>query len=158
VGKLTRLLRLLGFDAVFFNGENDSQMVNMAYAEKRILLTRDTHIPERRIVASGRVKAVLIKDDVPENQLRQVITQLSLINQMLPFTLCLECNQPLVSSTREEVKDLVPPYVWQTQQEYMACSRCRRIYWKGTHWQAMVKRLDQLRELKGEHDECRKSD
>jgi uncharacterized protein len=134
----------LGFDTVFFNGENDSQLVSRAYAENRILLTRDTHISERRMVADGRVKAILILDDVPENQLRQVTAELFLINQIRPFTLCLECNQTLVTKTREEAKDLVPPYVWQTQQEYMACSQCHRIYWKGTHWEAMVKRLDQL--------------
>lgn len=142
----------MGFDAVFFDGETDSQIVSRAYTENRILLTRDTHIMERRIVADGRVKAILIEDDVPENQLRQVTAELSLMNQVRPFTLCMECNQPLVSKTREEVKDLVPPYVWQTQQEYMACSRCHRIYWKGTHWKAMVKRLDQLDRMKGEPD------
>jgi len=124
-------------------------MVNAAYAEKRILLTRDTHIPERRIVAEGRVKVVLIKDDLPEKQLRQVAAELSLTDQILPFTLCLECNQTLVSMTREAVKDLVPPYVWQTQTEYMTCSRCHRIYWKGTHWQAMAKRLEQLQVKRG---------
>ena len=34
---------------------------------------------------------------------------------------------------KQEVKDLVSPYVFQTQDEYMECPACRSIYWRGTH-------------------------
>jgi large subunit ribosomal protein L34 len=44
---LARWLRMLGFDSVFFNGEDDSQMVRQALSENRILLTRDTGIMKR---------------------------------------------------------------------------------------------------------------
>ena len=46
---------------------------------------------------------------------------LSLADKIKPFTLCLECNQPLVSKEKEEVKELVPPYVFETQTQYMQC-------------------------------------
>ncbi len=144
MGKLAKLLRLLGFDTTFFTGEDDSQMVNIAFREKRIVLTRDTHILERRIVTSGRVKALLIKTDNAEEQLKQVVRELNLQNKLKPFTLCLECNCSLVVREKEEVKDRVPPYVFQTQKEYMECPQCHRIYWKGTHWSAMTKRLERL--------------
>jgi uncharacterized protein with PIN domain len=42
------------------------------------------------------------------------------------------------------VKELVPPYVYQTQSQFMQCPACHRIYWRGTHWQAMSKRLKQF--------------
>jgi len=42
------------------------------------------------------------------------------------------------------VKDRVPPYVFKTQQQYMECPRCHRIYWRGTHWTAMTDRLKRL--------------
>ncbi len=144
MGKLAKLLRLLGFDTTFFTGEDDSQMVNIAFREKRIVLTRDTHILERRIVTSGRVKALLIKTDNAEEQLKQVVRELNLQNELKPFTLCLECNCPLVVREKEEVRDRVPPYVFQTQKEYMECPQCHSIYWKGTHWSAMTERLERL--------------
>jgi uncharacterized protein with PIN domain len=56
----------------------------------------------------------------------------------------MECNAVLASRTREEVKDLVPPYVFKTQEQYMLCPHCQRIYWRGTHWQAMKKRINDL--------------
>ncbi len=98
---------------------------------------------ERRAVTNGKVKALLIKSDNIEEQIKQVIHDLHL-NDFKPFTLCLEDNQPLVARTRDEVKNRVPPYVWKTQKEYVECPECHRIYWKGTHWDAMTKRLEKL--------------
>lgn len=118
-------------------------MVNIALAENRIILTRDTHILERRAVTNGKVKTLLVKSDNVEEQIKQVIHDLHL-NDFKPFTLCLEDNQLLVARTRDEVKNRVPPYVWKTQEEYVECPQCHRIYWKGTHWDAMTKRLKKL--------------
>jgi len=144
VGKLTKRLRILGFDTVFFTGENDTQLVNQALAEGRIILTRDSHIQKRRLVTSGRIKTVLIKSDDIEVQIKQVVKELNLSPQISTFSLCLEDNHSLLFRTREEVKGRVPPYVWQNQNEYVECPSCHRLYWKGTHWQAMNRRLAQL--------------
>ena len=141
VGKLTRWLRLMGYDAQFFSGSDDSQLVAAARAEGRVILSRDTRIMKRRVITSGQLKAVLIQSDEPERQIRQVIDTLDLDCKFQPFTLCLECNQPLVERSKGEVKDLVPPYVFKTQSQFRQCPTCSRIYWRGTHWRAMTKRL-----------------
>ena len=144
VGKLAKWLRMMGYDTRFFNGSDDSHMIAIALAEGRVILTRDTQIMRRRVVTSGQLKAILIQGDEPEQQMRQVISSLNLDCQFRPFTICLECNQPLVPRTREQVKDLVPPYVFQTQVQYVECSTCHRIYWRGTHWQAMTGKLNKF--------------
>lgn len=141
VGKLAKWLRLMGYDSRLFNGSNDSQLVAIALAEGRVILSRDTQIMKRRVITSGKLKAILIHSDEPELQIRQVIDTLDLGSQFRPFTLCLECNQVLVERDKGEVKDLVPPYVYQTQSQFMQCPACQRIYWRGTHWQAMTKTL-----------------
>jgi len=141
VGKLAKWLRMMGYDTLFFNGSDDSHMVAIALAEGRVILTRDTQIMRRRVVTSGQLKAILIQGDKPEQQMRQVIDSLNLDCQFKPFTICLECNQPLLPRSKEQVKDLVPPYVFQTQVKYVECPTCHRIYWRGTHWQAMTEKL-----------------
>ena len=141
VGKLAKWLRMMGYDTLFFNGSDDSHMVAIALAEGRVILTRDTQIMRRRVVTSGQLKAILIQGDKPEQQMRQVIDSLNLDCQFRPFTICLECNQPLLPRSKEQVKDLVPPYVFQTQVKYVECPTCHRIYWRGTHWQAMTEKL-----------------
>lgn len=141
VGKLTKWLRLMGYDARFFNGSDDSQLVATAQAEGRVILSRDTQIMKRRLITSGQLKAILIQSDDPEQQIRQVIDALHLDYQLKPFTLCLECNQALVERDKGEVEELVPPYVFKTQDQFMQCPNCQRIFWRGTHWQAMTQRL-----------------
>ncbi len=144
VGKLAKWLRMLGYDAISFNGGNDSRMVATALAEGRVILTRDTQIMRRRVVTKGQLKAILIKSDKPELQIRQLAHTVNLDRQSRPFTMCLECNQPLIEKSKQSVKDLVPPYVFQTQNQYMECPNCHQIYWRGTHWEAMTKRLNKL--------------
>lgn len=146
VGKLVKWLRIMGYDTRFFEGTDDADLVATALAEERVILTRDTQIEKRRVVANGRLKLILIQSDDPEQQMRQVVHTLGLDCQFGPFTRCLECNQPLMERGKPEVKDLVPPYVFQTQNQYMECPACHRIYWRGTHWQAMTRRLKRFME------------
>ncbi len=144
MGKLARWLRLMGYDTLFFDRGDDSQMVAQALAEGRIIITKDSEIMKRRLVTSGRLQAVLISSDEPEQQMRQLISRLRLNCRFRPFTLCLECNQPLEERSREEVAGRVPPYVFQTQRQYMECPACHRIYWRGTHWEAMTRKLEKF--------------
>ncbi len=144
VGKLAKWLRIMGYDTLFFDGEDDWQMVKIALDEGRVILTRDTQIMKRGVVTSGRLKAILIQSDEPRQQMRQVVEILNLDSQFRPFTICLECNQPLVERSKQQVQNRVPPYVFQTQNQYMECLACHRIYWRGTHWQAMTKGLEKF--------------
>jgi len=98
------------------------------------------------VIDSGRLKAILIQSDKPEEQIRQVVESLDLDTRSGLFTVCLECNQPLEARTRQQVKERVPPYVFKTQDQYVECPECHRIYWKGTHWQAMTRKLKKLRQ------------
>ena len=141
VGKLARWLRMMGYDTCFFDGEDDSEMVAMAVAESRVILTRDRQIAKRRLVSSGRLKVCLFDTSEPGEQIRQLIKDYKLKTDFKPFSLCIECNRALEPRTREQVEDRVPPYVFKTKRSYMECPACHRIYWRGSHWQGMCRRL-----------------
>lgn len=143
-GKLSKWLRIMGYNALLFTGEEDSAMIRTALNENRIILTKDLQIMERRLVTSGRLKVLFVEGDDPEMQIQQVVDSLNLDYRFNPFSICLECNTKLIKREKEEVKNLVPPHVYETQDDYMECPSCHRIYWKGTHWQAMNKELDKL--------------
>jgi len=147
VGKLARWLRLIGYDTLLFRQKDDSQMIKTALSEGRIILTKDTQFMKRRLVTNGKLKAILVKQDDPKLQIQEVVKPLNLDYHFAPFSLCLECNRALLPQSKEEVQNLVPPRVFETQTQYMECPACHRIYWQGTHWQAMVK---ELQDLKGE--------
>ncbi|MFC1971214.1 Mut7-C RNAse domain-containing protein [Chloroflexota bacterium] len=144
VGKLARWLRVMGYDTQSFGDGDDSLIVARAVAEDRIILTRDTEIMKRRLITSGRLKAILITNSEPVQQVRQVTHALDLTCQSRLFTICLECNQPLVECSGDQVKKRVPPHVLETQNHYKECTVCHRVYWRGTHWEAMTRRLKKM--------------
>jgi uncharacterized protein len=139
------LMRILGFDTLFFKDGEDSEMISQAISENRIVLTRDSHILERRPVTHKQLKALLVHSDNKLEQINQVVQELELEPQVCLFSLCLECNAPLHTIDRSQVESRVPEYVFRTQFGYVECPQCHRIYWKGTHWQAMTRRLENLK-------------
>ena len=144
VGKLARWLRMMGYDTLFFRDIDDGQLVDIAMKEGRVVLSRDTGLMRRKVVASGQVKMLLLRDDNPKEQLRHVMTALDLGSPFRLFSRCLECNHALEPRAKEELRGIVPPYVFLTQSDYMQCPSCRRIYWRGTHWQRMRRELERL--------------
>ena len=143
-GKLARWLRMMGYDALFFNDIEDGRLVDMAMKEGRVVVTRDTQIAKRRVVANGSLRVILTRDDDPRRQLLQVMKELSLDCRQMQFTRCLECNRRLKPRSKEEVRDLVPPYVFSTQTQYMQCPSCSRVYWQGTHGQRLKGALEEI--------------
>lgn len=143
-GKLARWLRMMGYDTIFFNGPDDGSMVKLALAQGRTVITRDTEFMKRRAVACGRVRALLVSGDNPVAQMRTAISALNIDRHYRPFTRCLECNAELSSRDKSEVTGSVPARVYDLQEQYMQCPSCGRIYWRGTHWAAMNRKMDEF--------------
>jgi len=143
-GKLARWLRMMGYDTILFNGPDDGGMVKLALAQGRTVITRDTEFMKRRAVACGRVRALLVSGDDPVEQMRTAISSLKIDRGYRPFTRCLECNSKLLSRDKSEVAGSVPKRVHEFQEHYMQCPSCQRIYWRGTHWAAMNRMMDEF--------------
>jgi uncharacterized protein len=127
---LAKWLRILGYDTVVFSREAGREMLRLASTGGRIVLTRRRDMTQRQF--SGRL--FLIRDIDVGNQLNNVIKKYFLkIDSQKMYSICLECNEKLYSVVREEVRDLVPPFVFKNYTEYNQCPRCHKIYWAGTH-------------------------
>ncbi|MBI2846972.1 MAG: Mut7-C RNAse domain-containing protein [Chloroflexi bacterium] len=149
VGKLAKWLRIMGYDALFPRGADDDELVRIGLREKRVVLTRDTHILKRRVATTGQLRAILINGDNVREQIKQVVRALNLGLSSRAFSLCINCNRTLQPKAKEEVRSLVPPYVFQTKAEFMECPSCHKIYWQGTHWQRMEEELTKIKEGAG---------
>ena len=143
-GKLAHWLRIMGYDTLLFNGQDDGQMIKIAMEQDRIILTKDSQFLKRRVIKDGKIKAIHIKGESPKEQLKQVVKILKLDYHHKPFSICLECNYQLVQRNKEEIKDRVPPHVYKTRASYMECPSCHRIYWQGTHWESMISELEKF--------------
>ena len=145
VGRLAKWLRVMGYDALFPPETEDNELVRIALREGRMIVTRDIGLSERRLVTTGRLWVLLVHHDDLKSQLREVVRSLDLTSRK-GFSRCIRCNEPLVGLSRESVKDRVPAYVHETQDDFMECSLCRRVFWRGTHWVNMQAELAELRD------------
>jgi len=136
VGKLARWMRVLGFDVLYSNSLSDDEIIRLAEAESRIVLTRDRGLAARRM----HVPHLLVESDNYKDQLQQVLGAFGL-SEFKIFSRCLECNTPLEEVDRETVFEKVPHFVYLTQKRFALCPSCGRVYWHGTHADQMLKRL-----------------
>lgn len=138
LGRLSRWLRILGFDTVL--EKNRPNLVIRSLREERIILTRDSKPP--RFTGIGILK---IDSDFVEEQLEQLIRKLNLeIDRNNLFSICVLCNEPLERAEKDSVKDEVPHCVFKIQENFMRCPKCKKIYWRGTHWALVNKFLDRI--------------
>ena len=138
LGTLARWLRILGYDAVFDPALDDHQLVRLARAENRVLLTRDRELARRR-----GVRLLLVGSEDLDEQILQVLSDLELMPDR-SFSRCPVCNAALEAVDPAVAAAQVPVHVVQTQRDFRRCPACQRVYWRGTHWQQMDQKLARL--------------
>lgn len=134
LGKLTRYLRMMGFDVNYNNRINDDEIVKISIEERRAILTKDLGILKRSEVTHGYwVRSAFVKEQVVE-----IIKRFDLRKSIKEFTRCIECNTLLEPISKEEIFDELPPKVSESQNEFKQCPGCNKNYWPGTHHQKML--------------------
>jgi uncharacterized protein len=141
LGRLARLLRLLGFDVWWSNAADDKTLADISIEQQRILLTRDRGLLKRRAVTHG----LFVRSDDPEEQALEVIRRLDLRQRLAPLTRCVRCNGPLVAVSKDEVSDQLEPLTRQYYEDFSRCAGCGRIYWAGSHYARLVRLVERIR-------------
>lgn len=140
LGGLAQLLRMAGFDTLYDNGYRDAELVAIAKAEGRIVLSRDRELLKRREVDHG----CYVHATQPDEQMREIVERLDLARSARPFSRCLVCNVPLETVPKAEVIDRLPANVRTWADRFSRCPACGRVYWEGSHWEAMRRRLQAI--------------
>jgi uncharacterized protein with PIN domain len=114
---------------LYFNQKKDKELIEIAFKEKRILLTRDKNLALNFIV-----KTLLIKSVYIDEQLKQVIEWFKLDTKHA-LSRCTICNQLLSKVNKTQIKHKIPALVYDTYHEFYECKICDKIYWPGTHFE-----------------------
>jgi hypothetical protein len=140
LARLARWLRVLGFDTLHDPALHDHELVRICGAQGRTLLTRDRHLLRELRPAA----AIEIRHDAPLDQLRQVVTTLSLPAPAELFLRCTVCNAPLTDPLpRAQAEALVPEGVRDLPGPVRQCPGCARLYWQGSHTRRMRAAIEQ---------------
>ena len=140
LGKLARLLRLLGFDALYRTDYDDPEIIRIALDEHRIILTRDRRLLHDRRITHGR----WLHSTNSERQAREVIERFQLENDIRRFKRCPLCNGLVEAVGKEEVLARLEPLTQKYYSEFFRCTGCNKLYWKGSHYDRIVDKLDTI--------------
>jgi len=144
VGKLARLLRMSGFDTRYEPELNEADLARQAVSGRRILLSRNRDLLQRKIVAWGH----LVRAEQPEEQLAEVIALYGLRESMKPFSRCLECNTLLQPVEKSAILHRLEPLTKKYYRTFHICPNCEQIYWRGSHHQHMDNIMQRIRSKK----------
>ena len=148
-GRLTRLLRIFGYDTIYANDLTeyfkldpvpDEKLLEFALKEDRIIITRDYLFHKK-----ARNNSIYLEGEGVYNYLNQLKFKLSLsYNFNVQKARCSVCNSDL-----ERVKDKrliqkeVQTETYKYYNEFFQCKnqKCNKIFWKGTHIEDIISRL-----------------
>ncbi|HTD04004.1 Mut7-C RNAse domain-containing protein [Undibacterium sp.] len=130
LGGLARLLRMAGFDTLYDNAYQDSEIAAIGVQQRRIVLTRDRDLLKHKIITHGCYLHAL----KPQQQFLELLDRLDLRRSLRPFSLCVECNAPLRPADKAQVLERLPPSVRLHYDVFTTCDVCGRVYWQGSHW------------------------
>jgi hypothetical protein len=145
LGRLTRWLRLSGYDVKYISGASeDEELLDLATAERRVLLTRDAAL--YRSARKRGVRTVFVESGDIVEQLKQVIGALGVHLYNTPsFSRCPVCNGKIRGEDREELEGELPENVLMGTRKFWRCTDCGKIYWEGKHWENIRKIIEEVR-------------
>jgi uncharacterized protein len=124
LGKLTKFMRLFGFDSYYQNNLHDHEIINLAETGGRVILTRDRNLLKNKRVTHG----YWVRSQRPDEQINEVLCRFDLENNIRPFTRCLECNNLVMEVSKESIFLKLKPQTLQDYQEFWKCVNCGRVY------------------------------
>ena len=147
LGRLAKWLRLLGFDVLYYPVIDDRQVVRIAMEQERTILTRDTRLLKRK----GLKDPVFIGSDDISDQLREIKGMLN-FSDADPLGRCIQCNgQLVIVSGKNEIRDLVPDFIYHSFNDFIKCEACAKVYWNGTHYEKIRERIREVLSATADH-------
>lgn len=139
---LAKHLRCVGIDAAVPSSKKPEprQLMEQAYKEKRVLLTRDAKLLKHQYIIRNQVYRVksLLKND----QLLEVIEtfQLKICENQL-MSRCTKCNGSFIQkplTTEEAIEagkgfQVIPKCLYNRNIEFWQCIDCNQLYWEVSH-------------------------
>ena len=149
LGRLSRWLRIFGYDTLEIRKQEneDDVLLDLAEKEDRILISRDSLLI-RRAIRKG-IRAYLVRSSEIMEQLREMRLEflLDLEPEMERCTLCNSIIRKIESFEMDILKTKEYVYLERLEKdtEFWLCDNCGQVYWKGTHWKNIKESINNLK-------------
>ena len=149
-GKLTRFLRMFGYDTVYANDLEDdyklypmpdNKLLEYAIEHDRIIITKD--LPFHKTCED---RSIYLNGDGVYNYLRQLKNALGLeYNINMKLARCSLCNSNLeFVEDNNSIKDSVKDATFKYYNVFYQCVNCKKVFWKGSHIDKITKKLEEI--------------
>ena len=142
LGTLAKWLRVYGFDTFYAPTQiTDVELISISKNEKRVLITRD-----KKLVHQARrenIRVIQITSSNIDEQLCKILGDVK-VDRNFVLSRCLICNSEVDEISKKDVKDKVPKRVFENNEEFWYCPRCDKIYWKGSHYEKMLEKIQKI--------------
>jgi uncharacterized protein with PIN domain len=139
LGGLARWLRAAGYEAAWRKDAPAEDLVREALRSGLTLVTANTAALRLRVVRDGQADVLWIPPTAgPVEQLGMVLRDLELPPRE---PRCMTCGGALRSVPKEDVLERIPPRTRRWKDEYHVCQGCGALFWQGTHWERIARRL-----------------
>lgn len=142
LGKLARLLRMLGFDCLYSNTFTTAQLKQLATGTGRVLLSRN-----QTFTTGQSLRSFIVISEEPKKQLLHVLAAFGLFNSFQPFTKCITCNGELKGVSKDKVIPFLKENTITYYDVFWQCSNCGNVYWKGAHYKRMMQFITGIYEV-----------
>ncbi len=134
---------MLGFDALYRGNLSPWDAVARAIEERRIWIVSGADF----LNLQYGIRYFTVKHSDLEVQLQELQESYHLDVHANPLAVCLKCNCFVQDITKEDVRGELPPRVYASFDRFRRCPVCGRIYWQGSHYQRMLKKIRSWRLL-----------
>lgn len=142
LGTLAKWLRIYGFDTFYAGSDSkDSEILEISKNENRVLLTRDKEL--MYVARRENIKTFEIKSTDIDEEISNILSNIK-IDQKKILSRCILCNSIVEEIKKETVKEKVPDRVFNNNEKFWYCKKCKKIYWKGTHYEKMKEKINNL--------------
>ncbi len=154
LGKLTRFLRIFGYDTIYANElidyfkidpVPDEKLVDFANKNNRIIITKDYPLYNQ-----NKDNVIFLSGEGIYNYLHYLNKEIGLNFKFnIKKARCSVCNSPLKRVvSKSSIKDYVLQDTYNNYNEFYQCSnlQCKKVYWQGSHIEDIEEKLDRFLE------------
>jgi uncharacterized protein with PIN domain len=142
LGTLAKWLRIYGFDTLYAGPEtDDDEILRILKRENRVLLTRDKNLiirARRENIKNIKITSTKLDDQIKTTLEGNTIDEDSILSR------CIVCNTLVQDIKKEDVRDDIPERIFKTTDRLWICPKCKKVYWKGSHYDNMIEKIKDL--------------
>jgi uncharacterized protein with PIN domain len=142
LGTLAKWLRIIGFDTSYAGPKmDDEDILRISKEENHILLSRDNDLIN--VARRENIKTIKITSMELDEQIKTVLESVKIDEEKI-LSRCIECNSLVQDIKKEDIKKNVPDRIFKNIDKFWFCPKCKKIYWKGSHYDNMIEKIKNL--------------